>query len=111
MIRAHAAALVCAVACRSHPGVDDLSQKLETVRAAEHLPALGTAVWEHGALVAIGMSGLRKADDPDHRATVDDLWHLGSDTKAMTATLVGMYVDRGKLHWDDTLGRLFEGEQ
>jgi CubicO group peptidase (beta-lactamase class C family) len=42
--------------------------------------------------------------------TVGDAWHLGSDTKAMTATLVGLYVDRGKLRFENTVGDLFRGE-
>jgi D-alanyl-D-alanine carboxypeptidase len=87
-------------------GVDDLTSRLEDVRAAEKLPALGAAVWRSGKLIAQGMTGVRKAGDPA-RATLDDHWHLGSDTKAMTATLVGLYVDRGVLHWDDTLAGLF----
>jgi CubicO group peptidase (beta-lactamase class C family) len=37
------------------------------------------------------------------RATVDDRWHIGSDTKAFTATLIGTLVDRHLLGFDDTL--------
>ncbi len=33
-----------------------------------------------------------------------DRFHLGSDTKAMTATLAGMLVDEGKLSWTSTVG-------
>ena len=33
-------------------------------------------------------------------------WHLGSDTKAMTATLVGRLVDKGMLSWDTPLERM-----
>jgi CubicO group peptidase (beta-lactamase class C family) len=89
---------------------DDLAPALEPIRAAEQLPALGMAVWRGDTLVAIGMTGTRKAGDPAHPATVDDLWHLGSDTKAMTATLIAIYVDRGVLHWDDTIATRFAGE-
>jgi CubicO group peptidase (beta-lactamase class C family) len=34
-----------------------------------------------------------------------DRWHLGSDGKAMTATLCARLVERGALAWDDTLDR------
>src|ERR1700733_12072371 len=67
---------------------DDLTAQLEAVRAAERLPALGAAVWRSGKLVAEGVTGVRELGDAT-RATLDDQWHLGSDTKAMTATLVG----------------------
>jgi CubicO group peptidase (beta-lactamase class C family) len=33
-------------------------------------------------------------------------WHLGSDTKAMTATLVGRLVDKGLLRWDAPLEKM-----
>jgi CubicO group peptidase (beta-lactamase class C family) len=38
-----------------------------------------------------------------------DLWHIGSDTKAMTAALIGKLVDRGKLRWDDSIWDLTYG--
>jgi CubicO group peptidase (beta-lactamase class C family) len=104
------AALAAACRGKQSAGVEDLAPKLEPIRTAHHLPALGAAVWRHGQLVAAGMTGLRKWDDPSHPATLDDLWHLGSDTKAMTATLVAIYVDRGKVHWNDTIAQLFPGE-
>jgi CubicO group peptidase (beta-lactamase class C family) len=39
--------------------------------------------------------------------TTNDLWHLGSDTKAMTATLAGVLVEAGTLHWDTTIAAVF----
>jgi CubicO group peptidase (beta-lactamase class C family) len=33
-----------------------------------------------------------------------DLWHLGSITKSMTASLVGRLVDAGAVRWDETAG-------
>src|SRR5258708_4513099 len=35
-----------------------------------------------------------------------DLWHLGSITKSMTATLVARLVESGAVHWEDTVGEL-----
>lgn len=40
------------------------------------------------------------------RVTIDDRFHLGSDTKAMTATLAGILVDDGKLRWTSTIGEV-----
>jgi hypothetical protein len=64
--------------------VDDLAAVLEPIRAGANLPALIGAVWQGDQLVAIGVTGTRKLGDPTP-ATIDDQWHLGSDTKAMTA--------------------------
>ena len=91
--------------------VVDISAELAPIAAAGKLPALAAAAWKNGELLAIGATGVRKIDDADHLATVDDQWHLGSDTKAMTATLIGIYVDRGVLRWSDTLAILFPGDK
>lgn len=91
------------------PVPDELAGVLEPIRAQHGLPALGAAVWKGDELVAIGVTGTRKLGDPTP-ATTADLWHLGSDTKAMTATLIGIYVDRGEIHLNDTIGALFAGE-
>ena len=83
-------------AVRPAPEVDDLSPMLDEFRVK-------------GAMPAIGGAGVRRQGDPTPVA-VGDAWHLGSDTKAMTATLVGLYVDRGMLRFEDTVGDLFRGE-
>ncbi len=113
MTRGWPVAALAAACSSSHPAAksgDDLSPKLEAIRAAHELPALAMEIWRGGKLVASGVTGRRKADDATHLATLDDRWHLGSDTKAMTATLIGIYVDRGVLHWTDTIEKLFPDE-
>ena len=62
------------------------------------LPALAAAAWRDGKLIEMAAVGVRKAGDPTSKVTTNDEWHLGSNTKAMTAMLVGIYVDRGALH-------------
>jgi D-alanyl-D-alanine carboxypeptidase len=93
----------------STAGPVDVSAALETFRARGNLPALTAAVFQGSTLLAIGVTGVRKLSDPT-KATIDDQWHLGSDTKAMTATLIGLYVDRQRLKFEDTIGALFAGE-
>jgi D-alanyl-D-alanine carboxypeptidase len=85
-----------------------LAEELEAIRVEHKLPALAAAVWRDGKLVELEAVGLRKADDPTSKVTTKDYWHLGSNTKAMTATLIGVYVDRGALKWTDTVGKLFK---
>ena len=65
----------------------------------------GAIVTDKG-LVSIGATGVRKFGSTVP-ITVDDRWHLGSDTKAMTATLIGVLVERGKLRWDSTISEVF----
>lgn len=81
----------------------DLKDDLERIRNEHGLPAIGAAVVKQGVIVAAGAVGVR-AHGSDVKVTTADRFHLGSDTKAMTATLAGMMVDEGKLGWTSTIG-------
>jgi CubicO group peptidase (beta-lactamase class C family) len=83
-----------------------LEEELEQLRQAHHLPALAALVLRDGEVVSVAAAGVRKLG-ADQRATIDDRWHLGSDTKAMTATLAGMLVDEKRLAWTSTVGEVF----
>ena len=92
------------------PAAADLGATLEPIRARYGLPALAAAVYDADATLAAGAVGLRIADHPEAPVTVDDRWHLGSDTKAMTATLLARLVERATLRWDTTLAEAFPAE-
>src|SRR3989442_9763919 len=64
------------------------------------------AVLRGERIIAQGAAGVRKRGTAE-RITLDNQFHLGSCTKAMTATLVAMLVEEGKLNWTTTLGELF----
>lgn len=70
------------------------------------LPALAAAVVKDGKILAVGAVGTRKtgAKIP---VTLNDRFHLGSDTKAMTALLAAMLVEEGKLRWNSTVAEVF----
>jgi len=70
------------------------------------LPALAAAVVKDGKVVAVGAVGTRKAG-AKIPVTVNDRFHLGSATKAMTALLAAMLVEEGKLRWNSTLSEVF----
>ncbi|MGH9775014.1 MAG: serine hydrolase domain-containing protein [Candidatus Acidiferrales bacterium] len=84
----------------------DLRELLEPLRKEFDLPALAAAIVTSHGLVSVGAVGVRKYGDATP-VTVNDQFHLGSDTKAMTATLLAMYVEAGKLKWDTTLAEVF----
>ncbi len=67
---------------------------------------MAIAIFSVDGNLQTGADGFRKAGR-DVSVTGDDLWHLGSETKAMTATLAGTFVAEGKLSWQDTLASLF----
>lgn len=99
-----AAASVPAVAA----GPDALETYLETVRVSHGLPAVAAAAVKDGEVVAIGATGVR-ALGREETVTREDRFHLGSNTKAMTATIAGALVDEGLIGWDSTLGEVLGG--
>lgn len=68
-------------------------------------PALAAMVVGREGPLWTGARGVRRAGSAD-AATAGDLWHLGSNTKAMTAALYGRLVDAGQADWDATLSQL-----
>jgi CubicO group peptidase (beta-lactamase class C family) len=99
--------VACATAGPARGPATDISSVLEPLRVAGALPGMAAAVVKGDTLVALGAAGVRKHGDPSP-VGLEDAWHLGSDTKAMTATLVGIAVD-GRLSFDATLPSLFPG--
>jgi len=84
------------------PPADDLASLLAPIREQLALPALAALVLEGDVVVARGAVGVRKQGNATP-VTVDDLFHLGSCTKAMTATLVASLVQEKLLAWEADL--------
>ncbi len=74
------------------------------------MPGLLGAIVDGNRVSAIGAVGVRKAGAPE-RITPDDVIHLGSDTKAMTATLIGKLIQNKKLAFDTPMSEIFTGLQ
>jgi CubicO group peptidase (beta-lactamase class C family) len=70
------------------------------------LPALAAAVFKEGVVISSGAVGTRRAGQ-EIPVTIEDRFHLGSDSKAFTSLLAGQFVEAGKLHWDSTLAEVF----
>lgn len=80
---------------------------LDAIRLKHGLPALSRSLTLDGN-VETESSGVRKTGHAEHvRRT--DRFHLGSCTKAMTATLAAIFVERKKLRWDEPLAELLPG--
>ncbi len=78
---------------------------LDKARAEHDLPAVGVAYAKAGASATVLASGLRSID-AKVAVTADDIWHLGSMTKSMTATLVARLAEQGGITWDTTVGEV-----
>ncbi len=83
-----------------------LRERLEKVRQRYDLPDLGAAVVVGDKVVAASAVGVRKYGT--HVAVKqNDPFHLGSISKVMSATLIGMMIDDGVLRWNTTMDRMF----
>src|SRR6185503_13037441 len=65
-------------------------------------PAVGVALIRGGRLAEECVLGVR-AKGGASRARLNDRWHIGSDAKAMTATMIARLVEKGTLSWDKPL--------
>jgi CubicO group peptidase (beta-lactamase class C family) len=83
-----------------------VTKLLAPIREKHGVPAMAAALVTSTGLVTAGVVGTRKRGT-EIATTLNDQWHLGSDTKAMTATLVGKLVEKGSLRWESTLGEVF----
>ena len=99
------ATMLCCTTGSANPQAS-LNTMLAPFLARFQLPALAAAVVKDGKVVAVGAVGSRQAG-VQILVTVNDRFHLGSDTKAMTALLAAMLVEAGKLRWDSTIAEIF----
>lgn len=85
---------------------NDISAALRSILEKHDVPGMVAAITTIDHTVAIGAAGKRvkTADTP---VTIDDKFHIGSCTKSMTGTLVGMLVQDDTLKWSTTLANAF----
>jgi CubicO group peptidase (beta-lactamase class C family) len=88
------------------PQDGSLAGELDAIRARHGVPALAAFSIHGGRIVEQAAVGLRAVGHPEG-VTVDDRWHLGSLTKAMTSTLAAVLVEQGTISWTTTIADVF----
>lgn len=88
------------------PEEAELAAQLEAIRAEYSLPALGGAVVDGTGVTLQAVVGVRKVGDPT-AARVDDPFHLGSDTKAISAVVLAKLIEAKKLTYETTVAKAF----
>ena len=83
-----------------------LDRTLAAARDKDHLPAVAALVQIDGKLAGEAALGVRALGHPE-AVTTNDRWHIGSDTKSFTATLIARLVEKGVMRFDDTLAASF----
>jgi CubicO group peptidase (beta-lactamase class C family) len=84
----------------------DLAPILSALAEKYKLPGVVGAIMHGDRIMALGSTGVRKFGDPAPFLPTDTI-HLGSDTKAMTAILIGQLIDKKALTLDSTMREIF----
>lgn len=88
---------------------EEIGEALEGIRKRAKLPGLIAGHFTLAGEVKLAAVGFRRAGSED-ALRVEDRMHLGSCTKSMTATIIGMLVDEGELGFETTLGEIFNDD-
>lgn len=86
-----------------------LQEMLETIRASSGSPALSAVVVTSEEIVDAAAVGVKRLGEMDE-ISVHDIFHAGSNAKAMTATMCGSLVSEGALAWDTTPKDVFSSD-
>ena len=84
----------------------DLNPMLEKLREKHHVPGLAAIVIRSNRVLATGAVGVR-IHGTDAPILLGDLWHHGSLTKSMTASIAAMLVEEGRIQWNTTMAEIF----
>jgi CubicO group peptidase (beta-lactamase class C family) len=69
------------------------------------VPGLAVLTMEGGKISGEGVSGVKRAGETE-KLSANDVWHIGSDGKPITATLIARLVEQGKLSWTARLDQM-----
>jgi len=82
------------------PSTSSLQRILNDALTRHQLPGIaGTII--HSNSIETAVAGVRRLGSPN-RIAANDLFHLGSNTKAITATIIARLVENGQLTWEST---------
>lgn len=76
-----------------------------TALSGTQTPGITALVMRDFKIADEGVRGLRRNNSAEP-LKADEVWHIGSDGKPMTATLIAKLVDKGKLSWTATLDEM-----
>ncbi|SFH44006.1 serine hydrolase domain-containing protein [Pedobacter insulae] len=78
----------------------------DSIRKIYHIPEISYAVIDSKTIFEIAALGKHSIELSD-TATINDRFHIGSNTKAMTAFIIAKYVEKEKLKWTTKFFDLF----
>lgn len=78
----------------------------DSIRQTHHIPEMSYAVVNSKSILELAALGKHAVNLPD-TASLNDRFHIGSNTKAMTAFMIAKYVEKGQLKWTTKFFDLF----
>lgn len=86
-----------------------LAKSADSIRVASGIPELGYAVLSSDSILLKNVIGYHRFDrkTPADRAKATDLFHLGSNTKAITGFVAAYLVEQVKISWGTKFFALF----
>ena len=95
---------------RNGKGEGELDRKfgetMNAIRQKHSVPAMAAAFVKGDGTVICNAVGFCR-EGSEETVSADDAFHIGSCTKAMTATMVAKLVERGMLDWEITVAEAF----
>jgi CubicO group peptidase (beta-lactamase class C family) len=86
-----------------------LQQTLTAYNESIHAPAWAAAVVQDGRIIAVAGIGVRNQQTGAPLEVDTALFHWGSITKSVTATMIAGLVEQGVFSWNTTLSQAFPG--
>ena len=88
---------------------DELAKTMSQAVEEGDIPGVGQIQFTTDAISKPTYAGTLHVDSKD-APKPGSKWHIGSDAKAMTATLIARLVEKKKLTWDTTVADIFPKE-
>ncbi len=99
--------MAAAASSRMQPlHAQSIAEVADSIRRAYRIPELGYAVISSDSIIEAGTLGVRKVGSR-LAARPEDRFHLGSNTKSVTAFIAALLVKRGKIRWESRFFDLY----
>jgi len=99
------AILIFLIFCSASNG-QDLKHFADSILLADNIPAIDYAVFKSDTVFEMDAVGLNRIDRKE-RVNLNSRFHLGSNSKAITAFIAAKLVEEGKLKWETLFFELY----
>ena len=77
----------------------NLEIKIDSLRVKYNIPAIAYGIIRNDSVLVEHVTGFRNIETKE-KASPNDLFHIGSNTKAFTSFLAGKLIEKGLISWN-----------